>query len=419
MGGEYSQDIDEEYMALNYYNWKQNSEVTEVKTPITILSGFLGSGKTTLLNKVLSQTDSRRTAVLVNDVGEINLDASLVKSSTEKRGGTLNGVIELTSGCICCSSNSDLSEALFSLITEYEPDHIIVESSGVAEPQNTFGSLHVTNGYGMSVSSLLELRSMITLVNPDYLVKKWESAQETKKRTHLFHSDPRQPLIEMLINQIEFADLIVLTHTDQCSAQSVEVATKLIHSLNDHAEFQTSEYGNINPETVLKPRFESQETSDGVRWRTILNDHEIADEKSDHNKHHDHHSHDHHKHSDYGISTWLYRARKPFRHYEFLNCIRHEFPELLRAKGYYWSDDKPEQAGFISMAANVLRMDYSGEWFIELCKKGKQTRDQLPESLEKVWDDNVGDRRQELVFIGIDLDTEKLQKMLDACLVDE
>ncbi len=180
-------------MPLNYYTWNHDTEVQENKTPITILSGFLGAGKTTLLNKILSQTDSSKTAVLVNDVGEINLDASLIKNFSESTGKTLNGVVELTSGCICCSSNSDLAEALFTLITEYSPDHIIVESSGVAEPRNTFEAMQVSNDFGMSISSLLELKSMITLVNPMDLVKRWNSAQETKKRTHLFHSDPRQP----------------------------------------------------------------------------------------------------------------------------------------------------------------------------------------------------------------------------------
>lgn len=397
-------------MHTDYYTWKQDSEVPQKKTPITILSGFLGTGKTTLLNSLLSQSDASKTAVLVNDVGEINLDASLIKASTEKSGSPLKGIVELTSGCICCSSNSDLSAALFSLITEYEPEHIIVESSGVAEPQNTYQSLQGANSYGQSISDLLDIRSMITLVNPSYLVQKWESAKESKKRTPLLHSDPRQPLVELLINQIEFADLILLTHTDQCTLETIDKAKGIIQTLNDHAEFQLAERGDIDPHIVLQSRFETQETSKGVRWRTILKTHEV--------KNHGNHDHHHHKHSDYGITTWLYRARKPFKHFEFQKCIREDFPELLRAKGFYWSDEQPDQAGFISLAANILRMDFSGEWYTVLCEKGRRSMDQLPESLAPVWDEEVGDRRQEIVFIGIDLDVEKMQEKLDACLVE-
>lgn len=404
-------------MHTNYYTWERDSKIPKGKTALTILSGFLGTGKTTLLNNMLAKTDSSKTAVLVNDVGDINLDASLIKTSTEKSGSPLKGIIELTSGCICCSSNSDLAAALFSLITEYQPDHIIIESSGVAEPQNTYKSLQVSNSYGMKISDLLDLRSMITLINPAYLLKKWESAQESKKRTHLLHSDPRQPLIELLINQIEYANLILMTHADQCSEETVEKATKLITTINNSAEFLRADFGDIDPEIVLTSRFESQETPGGIQWKTLLNDHS----HSAHEHHHEGHSdetdhHHHHKHTDYGISTWIYRARKPFRHYDFLKCLREEFPDLLRAKGYYWSDDKPEQKGFVSMAANVLRMDYYGFWDAHLCDLGRKNREELPEEITRVWDDTVGDRRQELVFIGIDLDVENMKEKLDSCL---
>jgi G3E family GTPase len=260
----------------------------------------------------------------VNDVGEINLDASLIKASTEKNGRTLKGFVELTSGCICCSTNSDLAESLFSLVTHYQPDHIIVESSGVAEPQNIYASLSVPNGNGQKIIDLLDIQSMITLVNPGYLVEKWELSQESKKRTHLLHSDPRQPLIEMLINQIEFADLIIMTHNDQYSNETIDKAVTIIKSVNDHAEFQSAEFGEIKSKIIFKQRFKKEETSDGVRWRSILKQHEILDKHMHHN-HEDHnhedHNHEHHSHTNYGISTWLYRARRPFRYYDFVDCF--------------------------------------------------------------------------------------------------
>lgn len=428
-------------MHKDYFTWKSDSIIPAKKTPITILSGFLGAGKTTLLNGLLSKMDTSRVAVLVNDVGAINLDVSLIKSASEEADAPIQQVVELTSGCICCSMNNDLAAALFTLITKFQPDHIIVESSGVAEPVNTFGSLQVPNSFGMKICDILEFRSMITLINPTYLLDKWEHAQGSKRRTHLLHSDPRQPLIEMLINQVEFADLVILTNGDRFGADVMDKAGALVRSLNNHAEIMVSSQGDLDPNVVLVPRFEEQKTPNGTRWRAVLKEHEVAEQQKhehdhvhhhghdhgqeehghehDHDGHgHDHHPNHHHSHSDYGISTWLYRARKPFKHFEFMQCLNRGFPELLRAKGFYWSNENPDKAGFLSIAANVLRMDYAGEWYQVLCEKGRKKREDLPDSLKTVWDEELGDRRQEIVFIGIDMDTEKMQKALDACLAE-
>lgn len=421
-------------MHTDYYTWNKDSEIPTTKTPITILSGFLGSGKTTLLNAVLSKTDTSKIAVLVNDVGEINLDSSLIQNSLTQNKSTINKVVELTSGCICCSSNSDLSAALFSLITEFQPEHIIVESSGVAEPNNTYDTLNRPNSLGQKILDLLDIHAMVTLLNPSFFLEKWNEAQK-KKKTHLFLADPRQPLIELFLNQIEFADLLIMTHTEDLSDETIDEVTAILKSLNDHAHIIQTNYGNIEPKRLFESQFNAYKTAAGSRWRSVLKKHTIETDThhspEEQHHHHEQGSHDephhkhahgehdhHHKHTDYGLSTWLYRARKPFRHYDFLNCLKGRFPEVLRAKGFYWSDEQPDKAGFMSMAANIVRTDYIGEWFTVLCDKGKESLEDIPTVLEKIWDEEHGDRRQEIVFIGIDMDIQKMEKLLNSCLVE-
>lgn len=402
-------------MNINFYTWDSETAVPADKTPITFISGFLGSGKTSLINKLLTQKGEKKIAVLVNDVGDINIDASLIKSSAEEAGVALKNVVELSSGCICCSMNSDLSEALFELILNYSPDLIIVESSGVAEPKNIADSLFITNSYGKSISSLLTVENMVTLIDPLYFLNKWESSREEKRRIHLLHSDRRQPLIELLIDQAEFADLIVLSKADLASPEQLERAELLIRSINSKADILPSRKGDINPAEILSACRYSHATDERSVWTRVLTAHELSE--SAHHGGHDHHHGEHaHHHSDYGLNTWLYQARKPFNPTEFQKLLRSDFPGVLRAKGFYWSSEDDKRAGFISIAGNILRMDYHGEWFITKMERGIRTRENLPEELEKVWDDQIGDRRQEIVFIGIDMDIELMRSKLDACL---
>ncbi len=423
---------------MNFYNWNDDTEVPLTKSPITFISGFLGSGKTTLINTVLRSNCGKKVAVLVNDVGEVNIDASLIKQSADESGVALKSVVELSSGCICCSMNSDLSEALFELIINYSPDLIVVESSGVAEPANIMSSLFVTNSYGKSISSLLVVENMISLIDPNYFLAKWDSSQEEKKRTHLLHSDRRQPLIELLIDQVEFADLLILSKADTVSASKIERAKALIRQINSHAEIHSSFKCDIDPELILnKPRFSGSSTPDGSVWRKVLKDHELSNQTDhDHNHEHDdsdhhghddsdhhghddsdHHGHDHHHHNEYGLNTWLYQARKPLDLVKFQKVVRSDLPGVLRAKGFYWTEEDNQRAGFISIASNILRLDYYGDWYITKIEKGVKQRDNLPESLQKIWDEEIGDRRQEIVFIGIDMDIDEMKSKLDSCLI--
>ncbi len=430
-----------EYMMTNFYNWDNDTVVPSHKTAITFISGFLGTGKTTLINNILRHRGEKKVAVLVNDVGDINIDASLIRGAAEESGTALKNVVELSSGCICCSMNSDLSEALFELIQSYSPDLIVVESSGVAEPANIMSSLFVTNVYGKNVSTLLTVENMVTLIDPNYFLTKWDRSQEETKRTYLLHSDTRQPLIELLIGQAEFADLLILSKADVTPSSKLERTKALIRSINSHAEIVSSFKSDVDPQLIIgASRFSDNTTPNGSVWRRVLKEHELSsdiqheqhvqhntheqhvqhDQHEEHEqegKHHHDHEHHHHDHSDYGLNTWLYKARKPFNFRAFEKLMRSDFPGVLRAKGFYWTDQDNDRTGFISIASNVLRMDYYGEWFITKVQKGLKSAEELPEALAKIWDDEIGDRRQEIVFIGIDMDVDKMTTLLDACLV--
>lgn len=396
-------------MNNTFHTWK---EPRTDKTEILFINGFLGAGKTTLLNAILRNAGDRKLAVLVNDVGEINIDADLVKDAVAETGMRLDGLVQLTNGCICCSSNAELPEAIFELIENYHPDQIVVESSGVAEPKNLYSSLSTLNSYHRSIMELLEITNMVTLTDPSYFLRKWKLSQESKKRTHLLHGDPRQPLIELMIDQVEYADLILMTKTDVIPEAEVNEAIGLIRSLNNRAKIKTTANGDIDPTELLDTkRFDHESTSNSAHWKQELlhSHHDCNDEGC---------SHEHHHHSDYGLETFLFTARKPFHHDRFLKLLRESFPGVIRAKGFYWTDRDSNFANFLSIAGDIVRADRSGQWYAELVEKGYKELEDMPETIVRVWDETVGDRRQEIVFIGIDMDQESMKAALEKCLVD-
>lgn len=430
----------------------EDSDIPKKKIPVTVLSGFLGTGKTTVLNNILANSDSHRFAVLVNDLGEVNIDAALVKGAVKDMDGAIAGMLELQGGCICCSIQSDLLDALLELSQQFEPDHILIEASGVAEPKAILNSIFSRNIYGRQGTDFLEVANMMTVVDGANIEQYLEAPENTgaKRRIHMLHGDLRRPLVELLIEQIECADILLLNKVDEMNDDSRHRFHSYLKSLNYSAEIWESRFGQFEVGHLLNEnRFEEEKTLGAAAWHHAILDNErgrtippwiLAKEKTskppilrsfsskhlgdadkpgggDINPHSS--SHHNHDHKDYGLETFVYNARKPFDEYKFMKVLRNGLTGVIRAKGFYWTQQTPEEFGVLSIGGKLLRADYLGEWWHTLVESGRVELGDIDEFVRKSWLPVFGDRRQELVFIGIDLDREEIETKLNSCFVEE
>lgn len=410
---------------------------------MTLLSGFLGAGKTTLLNHLLASEAAENLAVLVNDLGEVNIDAKLVKRSMRKMKGPIGDVVELNSGCICCSIQTELMDALLHLYLKSKPSHILIEASGVAEPKSILESLFAANLEGVCGSDFLRVANLVTVVDAanldDYLGSRADA--DRTGRTRILPSDKRRPLEEMLMEQVECADLLLLNKTDQVEAADADRLEAYLRSLNHHADVQRAAFGKLDPAALLQiERFDEDATLNSAHWRKLIvsndrlvrepasqteqpqlnfdsfsqatqpaspstNGFSLQNEVSKHNHHH----------KDYGLDSFVYNSRKPFDEDKFFEFARNALPGVIRAKGFYWTHCRPKNVGLLSIAGKIVRTDYIGKWWIDMLEDGEASKAQMPELIEKSWHPDLGDRRQEIVFIGIELDREAIIEGLRAC----
>ena len=261
-------------MSKMFLFWKPKSPIpSDERVPVTLLTGFLGSGKTTLLNHLLASEQAENLAVLVNDLGEVNVDAKLIKRSLRKLKSPIDGVVELTSGCICCSIQTELMDALLHLYLKRKPSHILIEATGVAEPKSILESLYAANLEGVRGTDFLRVANLVTVVDAanldDHLVARADSS--ATKRTHLLQADKRRPLEELLMEQIECADVLLLNKTDQVNAADADRLEAYLGSLNDRAEVHRSTFGQIDAELLFgTERFNEDTTLTGAHWRNLL-----------------------------------------------------------------------------------------------------------------------------------------------------
>ncbi len=369
---------------------------------MTVLSGFLGAGKTTLLNHILNNREGRRVAVIVNDMSEINIDAALVRNGGAELSRTDEKLVEMSNGCICCTLREDLLLEVRKLARERRFDQLVIESTGISEPLPVAETFTFTDEDGASLSDVARLDTMVTVVDAYNFLKDYSSQDSLEQRGESLGEEDTRTVVDLLIEQIEFCDVLVLNKLDLVSPQELERLTAILRSLNPRARIETSTFGSVALDKILHTGlFDFEQAQQAPGWLQELRGEHVPESEQ------------------YGISSFAYRARRPFHPKRFFDLINTEWPGVVRSKGFFWLASRPAQAGSWSQAGGVCRHGLAGKWWAAVA------REQWPQDQESVdfimeqWDENVGDARQELVLIGMDLNQAMLRARLDACLLDD
>ena len=380
--------------------------------PVTVLSGSLGAGKTTLLNHLLHNAD-RDIAVLVNDMGEVNIDASLVSEGSEL--DVDDGVTELSNGCICCELQDDLNTAVVRLANDRDFDHLVVESSGISEP-GPVAKLFTT---GSRAAAMYEVDSLVTVVDARLFYDTFGGDGTVERRGT--DEDDIRPLSDLLVEQVEFSNLVLLNKRDLLSEDEIETVEELVTTLRPDAVVMRSEFGQVAPDELLgRGLYDPATAAEAAGWKQALQADDEEDGESDSHGHGDDHSHGHgdHAHPDevYGVTSFVYRRRRPF-HPGRLDAFLSELPEsVVRSKGTCWVAGN-DQKQVMGQAGPSVRVEATGPWIASLPELDQQLYRSNRKNLE--WDEEWGDRRTELVFIGQGMDEEGIRDALDDCLLTD
>jgi G3E family GTPase len=398
--------------------------------PVIALSGFLGAGKTTLLNHLIRNADGERIAIIVNDIGEVNIDATLINSEVKQLDGEINQVIELSGGCICCSIQSDLVAAVSELTENLKVDRLIVESTGVAEPVSVAQTFLSEDIAGRPLEESARIDSLVTVVDAAFFLEEWRAHELKRPSRSLLRQEDDRSIFELVIEQIECTDILVANKIDLLDPPDRAKLKAILQSLNERAHYHEATQGQVPKNALLGLfLFDLKQTLSGANWlRHIESSHAKIDLNDRFRKVQIHQSSliqpnlgktiNSNNPIKSSINTFVYRARRPFDADKFAAVINRSIPGLLRAKGYCWIEDQNEAVGFLSIAGSTTRCDFLGNWWAAALENGKIDRSQLPAEIECKWEAPHGDRRQELVFIGINLNGEALKDQIDACLID-
>ena len=430
---------------------KYKTTMNKKELPVLLLTGYLGSGKTTLLNRILTNKKGIKFAVVVNDIGEVNIDANLIQ-----QGGVVNqkddSLVALQNGCICCTLKMDLVEQLKDIAAMQRFDYIVIEASGICEPApiaQTICSIP-TLGPEYTKDAILRLDSIVTVVDALRMRDEFGSGEALTSQ-----NIGEEDIENLVIQQIEFCNTILLNKASEVSAEELEKIKQIIHALQPKAEIITCDYGDVDLDKLVNTHgFDFDAVATSAAWiDEIEHHHEDDDDDEDehhhhhhddddddedehHHHHHDddddneeeHHHHHHHHHHDhkggeveeYGIGSFVYYARKPFDINYFDNFVARQWPKgVIRCKGICWFVDEPDRCYVFEQAGRQMGLQGAGQWYATMPEDELRDMMAMNEDLRRDWNPMYGDRMQKLVFIGQHMDRKAITDALDFCLSDK
>ena len=371
------------------------------RLPVTVLSGFLGAGKTTLMNHVLNNRDGHRVAVIVNDMSEVNIDADLIADGADL-SRTDEKLVEMTNGCICCTLRDDLLKEVRRLAEEDRFDYLLIESTGISEPLPVATTFEFRDEDGESLSDVARLDTLVTVVDTRALLNDYSSHDFLRDRGESLGDEDNRSIIDLLVDQIEFADVVVLNKFNEAGADNQDAARKIVTSLNPDAQIIETDYSTVEPERIFNTGlFDFETAHDHPLWVKEL--YGFADHTPET--------------EEYGVSSFVYRARRPFHPQKVHDILTGAMPGVIRAKGHFWVATKPDWVAEYSLAGAATSVKPLGTWWAAVPRERWPDDARSLELVKQFWDEPYGDRRQELVFIGSAMDKERLTAQLDAALI--
>ena len=387
--------------------------------PVLLLTGYLGSGKTTLLNRILKNQEGIKFAVIVNDIGEVNIDADLIE-----KGGVVgqkdDSLVALQNGCICCTLKMDLVEQLRDITRMHRFDYIVIEASGICEPAPiaqtiinipSLGPDYVKDGY-------LQLDCIVTVVDALRMRDEFKNGNDLMRK-----NIDEEDIENLVIQQIEFCNIILLNKASEVSKEELAEVKQIIRAIQPKADIIECDYGNIDLNQILHTeKFNFEEVATSATWiHELEQDHDDDDDDDDEHEHHHEHHHHHHDEGEaeeYGIGTFVYYVRRPFNLGFFDDFVARKWPKnIIRAKGICYFKGEEETCYLFEQAGRQVSLTNAGQWYATMSKDELEMMMAQNDQLRRDWDDQYGDRMQKLVFIGQHLDKEQLTADLDFCLV--